>query len=85
VNGNEPFKWPFDPRSMVVRPGVDLAPLAADVAMSSDIQCAQVLGGYGFTFEMPAEKLLRDATIERSPEGRRVGGDFSSRCSDRFM
>lgn len=42
---------------------------AADVAMSAAIECAQILGGYGYTQEMPAEKLIRDAKIYQIYEG----------------
>jgi alkylation response protein AidB-like acyl-CoA dehydrogenase len=37
--------------------------------MDAAIQCAQVLGGYGYTSEMPAEKLIRDAKIYQIYEG----------------
>lgn len=42
---------------------------AADVAMWSAVECCQILGGYGYTNEMPAEKLLRDAKIYQIYEG----------------
>ncbi len=42
---------------------------ASDVAMESAIACAQILGGYGYTNEMPAEKLIRDAKIYQIYEG----------------
>ena len=42
---------------------------AADTAMEGAIECAQVLGGYGYTNEMPAEKLIRDAKIYQIYEG----------------
>ena len=42
---------------------------AADVAMNAAIECAQILGGYGYTQEMPAEKLIRDAKIYQIYEG----------------
>ena len=32
-------------------------------------ECAQVLGGFGYTSEMPAEKLIRDAKIYQIYEG----------------
>ena len=41
----------------------------ADVAMQAALECAQVLGGYGYTNEMPAEKLIRDAKIYQIYEG----------------
>ena len=37
--------------------------------MKAAIECAQVLGGYGYTNEMPAEKLIRDAKIYQIYEG----------------
>jgi acyl-CoA dehydrogenase len=42
---------------------------ASDVAMEAAIACAQILGGYGYTNEMPAEKLIRDAKIYQIYEG----------------
>ena len=42
---------------------------AGDVAMWSAIECSQILGGYGYTNEMPAEKLIRDAKIYQIYEG----------------
>lgn len=41
----------------------------AEVAMWSAVECCQILGGYGYTNEMPAEKLLRDAKIYQIYEG----------------
>lgn len=42
---------------------------AADVAMEAAIKAAQILGGYGYTNEMPVEKLIRDAKIYQIYEG----------------
>jgi len=42
---------------------------AADVAMAAATECCQILGGYGYTNEMPAEKLMRDAKIYQIYEG----------------
>ncbi|MCB1307544.1 MAG: acyl-CoA dehydrogenase family protein [Leptospiraceae bacterium] len=42
---------------------------ASDVAMEAAVECAQILGGYGFSNEMPAEKLIRDAKIYQIYEG----------------
>lgn len=42
---------------------------AGDVAMWSAVECCQILGGYGYTNEMPAEKLMRDAKIYQIYEG----------------
>jgi len=33
------------------------------------VECCQILGGYGYTNEMPAEKLMRDAKIYQIYEG----------------
>jgi len=61
--------WLFDRGQDNAREAAEAKWFAADVAMSSAIECAQVLGGYGFTTEMPAEKLLRDAKIYQIYEG----------------
>jgi acyl-CoA dehydrogenase len=61
--------WLFDRGEDNAREAAEAKWFAADVAMSSAIECAQVLGGYGFTTEMPAEKLLRDAKIYQIYEG----------------
>jgi acyl-CoA dehydrogenase len=42
---------------------------ASDIAMEAAIACTQILGGYGYTSEMPAEKLVRDAKIYQIYEG----------------
>lgn len=42
---------------------------ASDVAMEAAVECAQIMGGYGYTNEMPAEKLMRDAKIYQIYEG----------------
>jgi len=42
---------------------------SSDVAMEAAIACTQILGGYGYTNEMPAEKLVRDAKIYQIYEG----------------
>ena len=42
---------------------------AGDVAMWSSVECCQILGGFGYTNEMPAEKLMRDAKIYQIYEG----------------
>jgi acyl-CoA dehydrogenase len=61
--------WLFDRGEDNAREAAEAKWFAADVAMSSAIECAQILGGYGFTTEMPAEKLLRDAKIYQIYEG----------------
>ncbi len=61
--------WLFDRGEDNAREAAEAKWFAADVAMQSAIECAQVLGGYGFTTEMPAEKLIRDAKIYQIYEG----------------
>jgi len=61
--------WLFDRGQNNAREAAEAKWFAADVAMSAAIECAQVLGGYGFTTEMPAEKLIRDAKIYQIYEG----------------
>jgi len=61
--------WLFDQGQDNAREAAQAKWFAADVAMSAAIECAQVLGGYGYTEEMPAEKLIRDAKIYQIYEG----------------
>ncbi len=61
--------WLFDHGQDNAREAAQAKWFAADVAMSAAIECAQVLGGYGYTQEMPAEKLIRDAKIYQIYEG----------------
>ncbi|MDF2876532.1 MAG: acdA 4, partial [Sporomusa sp.] len=42
---------------------------AADTAMKVTIDAVQVLGGYGYSKEYPAEKYMRDAKIMQIYEG----------------
>ena len=42
---------------------------AGDCAMKNAIECVQILGGYGYSREYPAEKLMRDAEIYQIFEG----------------
>ena len=42
---------------------------AGDCAMNNAIECVQILGGYGYSREYPAEKLMRDAKIYQIFEG----------------
>ena len=42
---------------------------AADTAMESAIEAVQVFGGYGYSKEYPAEKLMRDAKVLQIYEG----------------
>jgi acyl-CoA dehydrogenase len=61
--------WLFDQGEDNSREAAQAKWYAADVAMSAAVECAQVLGGYGYTQEMPAEKLIRDAKIYQIYEG----------------
>jgi len=61
--------WLFDNTKDNTREAAEAKWFAADVAMDAAIECAQVLGGYGYTSEMPAEKLIRDAKIYQIYEG----------------
>jgi len=42
---------------------------AADTAMEAATEAVQIFGGYGYTNEMPVEKLMRDAKIYQIYEG----------------
>ena len=61
--------WLFDHGQDNAREAAQAKWYAADVAMSAAVECAQILGGYGYTQEMPAEKLIRDAKIYQIYEG----------------
>ncbi|MFI5165678.1 MAG: acyl-CoA dehydrogenase family protein [Thermoanaerobaculales bacterium] len=61
--------WLFDQGQDNAREAAQAKWFAADTAMSAAIECAQILGGYGYTQEMPAEKLIRDAKIYQIYEG----------------
>ncbi|WP_026313387.1 acyl-CoA dehydrogenase [Actinomadura flavalba] len=43
--------------------------LASDVAMDVTVDAVQLLGGYGYTREFPAERMMRDAKITQIYEG----------------
>ncbi|MCP4898283.1 MAG: acyl-CoA dehydrogenase [bacterium] len=61
--------WLFDIGKDNTREAAEAKWFAGDVAMEAATECAQVLGGYGYTNEMPAEKLMRDAKIYQIYEG----------------
>jgi acyl-CoA dehydrogenase len=61
--------WLFDHGQDNAREASEAKWFASDVAMQSAVECAQILGGYGYTNEMPAEKLIRDAKIYQIYEG----------------
>lgn len=42
---------------------------ASDVAMRVTVDAVQILGGYGYTKEFPAERMMRDAKITQIYEG----------------
>ena len=42
---------------------------ASDVAMKVAVDAVQILGGYGYMKEYPAEKMMRDAKITQIYEG----------------
>ena len=42
---------------------------ASDSAMTNAVECAQVMGGYGYMEEYPAAKLIRDAKLLQIYEG----------------
>jgi acyl-CoA dehydrogenase len=42
---------------------------ASDTAMQNAIDCIQIMGGYGYVQEYPAEKLMRDAKLLQIYEG----------------
>ncbi len=42
---------------------------AADAAMQNAIDCIQIMGGYGYIQQYPAEKLMRDAKLLQIYEG----------------
>lgn len=42
---------------------------ASDAAMQNAIDCVQIMGGYGYLVEYPAEKLMRDAKLLQIYEG----------------
>ena len=43
--------------------------VASDAAMSTAVDAVQLLGGYGYTRDFPAERLMRDAKITQIYEG----------------
>jgi acyl-CoA dehydrogenase len=42
---------------------------ASDAAMQNAVECVQIMGGYGYLEEYPAEKLMRDAKLLQIYEG----------------
>ncbi len=61
--------WLIDNHMDASREAAEAKWFASECAMWSAVECAQILGGYGYTNEMPAEKLMRDAKIYQIYEG----------------
>jgi alkylation response protein AidB-like acyl-CoA dehydrogenase len=43
--------------------------VASDAAMAITVDAVQLLGGYGYTSDFPAERMMRDAKITQIYEG----------------
>lgn len=61
--------WLIDQGKNNSREAAEAKWYAAETAMWAAVECCQILGGYGYTNEMPAEKLMRDAKIYQIYEG----------------
>ena len=61
--------WLFDQGLDNAREAAEAKWFAADVAMQAAIECAQVLGGYGYCSEYVMERIYRDERINRIFEG----------------
>ena len=58
-----------DPEGNLTYLGAAAKSFASDTAMSVTTDAVQLLGGYGFTKEFPAERFMRDAKITQIYEG----------------
>src|SRR5579884_1783233 len=58
-----------DPRGELSMVGAMAKCFASDTAMSVTTDAVQLLGGYGYTKEFPAERFMRDAKITQIYEG----------------
>ncbi|HZT66075.1 MAG TPA: acyl-CoA dehydrogenase family protein [Acidimicrobiales bacterium] len=58
-----------DPRGELTLLGAMAKSFASDVAMSVAVDAVQLLGGYGYTKDFPAERYLRDAKVTQIYEG----------------
>jgi|SRR5579872_245659 len=58
-----------DPRGELTSLGAMAKCFASDVAMQVATDAVQLLGGYGYTREFPAERFMRDAKITQIYEG----------------
>lgn len=61
--------WTIDSGTRNTKYAAFAKAFAADVAMKSATNAVQVMGGYGYSEEYPAEKLMRDAKIYQIYEG----------------
>ena len=58
-----------DPRGELTVMGAMAKCFASDVAMQVTVDAVQLLGGYGYTKDFPAERFLRDAKVTQIYEG----------------
>ena len=58
-----------DPSGDLAKIGAMAKCFASDVAMQVTTDAVQLLGGYGYTKDFPAERFMRDAKITQIYEG----------------
>jgi len=58
-----------DPEGTLTYLGAVAKSFASDTAMSVTTDAVQLLGGYGFTKDVPVERFMRDAKITQIYEG----------------
>ena len=58
-----------DPAGELTQFGAMAKAFASDAAMSITVDAVQLLGGYGYTKDFPAERYLRDAKVTQIYEG----------------
>jgi acyl-CoA dehydrogenase len=61
--------WEYDQGRRNTRLAATAKCFSADAAVKAATDCVQVLGGYGYSTEYPAEKLMRDSKIYQIYEG----------------
>jgi acyl-CoA dehydrogenase len=61
--------WLYDNHKPNAKEASMAKAFAADTAMEAATEAVQIFGGYGYTNEMPVEKLMRDAKIYQIYEG----------------
>jgi alkylation response protein AidB-like acyl-CoA dehydrogenase len=61
--------WMYDNHKPNAKEASMAKAFAADTAMEAATEAVQIFGGYGYTNEMPVEKLMRDAKIYQIYEG----------------